>query len=712
MTVTGTVISSAVSEGFDGPVLLTYIKDIEADDIDGEYRDKKMRIFLPPDSDIRPGQRIRVKGKVYLYEKATNPGQFDAFGFYKNRGILCDIRDAELKAAGREYSKTAWFMQKVRNRSEDILNTYLEAEDAAIIKAMLFGNKNEIEDEIKELFRRNGIAHILAISGLHISFLAMLLYRLFTAAGLSVKIRAAVSETAIILYGIMVGFSASSFRAICMFTIFLLSKVFKRTYDMLTAMSFALTLVSLTTPKLLKDSGLALSYLAVLGVGYFNAVYAKNEDEKAAGENIKTGTVGRIGGLISSLKQAVSISLFVFLATLPEILMMYGEAAFYSIILNLVIIPLMSVLLMASISLVIAGYVGFGYVAVLSTIPIKVILGLYKNVCKVLTVHNVGRINIGSPALWQTAFFYILLVAAVNLKGRYRKTGAIFMMLTAVLLLFVHPLKGMDIRMVDIGQGDCMVIRTSDGPFRGTNTYIIDCGSSSKKEPGTRRLIPMLKHFGTHRVDGVFITHPDSDHVNGIEELLNGAREENLKIGRIYMYEGFVSSGELPDVFGRYDITGLRAGMCLSDGRLKFKVLFPYGGYPVTDPNAASLMMDVEYGDFHMLTTGDAGIEGERYITETMRADYDGECQDYSVLKAGHHGSDTSSGEEFLRMTDPEIALISCGRNNSYGHPHKETTDRLKSIGSRIYRTDESGCISIRTDGRSILVDTFVSEGP
>ena len=687
------------------------------------WQQVKVRFYTK--EDLHMGEYIVIRGRVKDFEKASNPGQFDSYSYYHSRGMLFSVNDAVLQANDRMLSPYRQKLYEIRLSGEEVLTRYLDPDDAAIIKAMLFGNKSELGSDIRELFRKNGIAHILAISGLHISFLAMLLYRILGLFMVPTKLKALISEAAIVTYGFMVGFTPSAFRAIFMFSLFLLSKAILRTYDMLTALSAALIPIALLYPGMLFDTGVMLSFLAVAGVGFFYASFVKNIYDP--------------GRRLS----AVGVSFFVFMTTLPVVLDAYYEAAFYSIILNIIIIPLMSVLLVASIILVLFGNWFRPSAAIFI---IKGILWMYKGVCRTMSNYKLLTSNIGAPKIWQVILFYILLVSAVTYRGRYKKAACGLMLVSSLLIMHIHPFKGLNICMLDIGQGDCMVLTASDGIFLPSHTYIIDCGSSSKKAVGERRLIPLLKYYGIDRVEAVFITHPDSDHINGIEELLAKAYDENVKIGRICVFSGFIGDGALKNIEKMTDMsecgdlyradetamteqvnngtamrsspplmTPLSEGMMIKDGRLKFHVIYPGKGHDITDPNEASLVMHVEYGDFDMLTTGDAGKIAEEYIVERFKTpqirgtgEIDGrDDMDVDVLKVGHHGSSTSTGDKLLSLTDPEVAIISCGLANSYGHPHKETLKRLNEHDVNIYRTDRSGAVILHTDGKKYSVSTF-----
>ncbi len=680
---------------------------------------QQVRVSLPEDSSVHMGEYIMVRGKVRMFERATNPGQFDSYEYYYDRGILCALTSSVLTASDRKWSVMRQALYDMRMTGESILGRYLKQDDAAIIKAMLFGNKNEIDGDTRELFRKNGIAHILAISGLHISFFAMLFYKLLGVFTVPIWARALMSEAAIVLYGTMVGYTPSSFRAIFMFSVFLLSVTCKRTYDMLTALSMSLMIIALCRPAMLFDTGLKLSFMAVIGVGFFAAMYGRNISAKR-------------------VPSVLSVSAFVFLATLPVLLSAYYEAAFYSILLNLLIIPLMSVLLTSSVILVLLG-------AMFRPIPviriIELILDIYKGLCRILSGIESLRSNIGAPSICQIVLFYAILMLSVMYRGRYRRLLSVVSIFVAVVILYIHPTRGLDVWMLDVGQGDCMVLRASDSFLTSSHTYIIDCGSSSKRSVGENRLIPMLKYYGVDRVDAVFITHPDADHINGLGQLITDAAKENLVIDNIYVFSGFLDDPalkEMTDVSDmtemseerrvaqtnssmltrwvnraceglaekhdhKYEMTGMDKGMKLCDGLLTFNVLYPERGHDIADPNDASLVMDISYGAFHMITTGDIGQNAE----DSIIREYDDSGIDADFLKVAHHGSGGSSSDGFLDLVKPEISVISCGKDNSYGHPHNETLQRLTEHGTSIYRTDRMGAIMLHTDGKRQYLCTF-----
>lgn len=702
--------------------------------------------YFSPEEQLKIGQYIEFEGELSYFDRASNPGEFDAYEYYRNISVLYAVYNCRISRAGKDYAHIGNKLYEIRLKGEDILQKKLGTEDAAIMKAMIFGNKSEISEDVKEQFQKNGIAHILAISGLHISLIAMGIYKLLGLLGISVKLRVLLSETVLILYGYMVGFPISAVRAITMFSIYLCAKLILRTYDLMTALSVSMAVVSLLWPGRIFDAGTQLSFFAVAGIGLFMARFEKN-------------VVKPPGWMSPAL-----VSFFVFAATLPVLLNTYYEVALYSVLLNLVIIPLMSILMFSGIGLVMLGGLtalmssalkGIGYPGDrMLTVIVSGILWLYKGTCAFLTEKGMGRFNVGCPKWWQTALFFLLLFVAtgaakgmgqgnekvnnlngkdkVNVSsgngkmcdvlGKWNGTLISFLRFTVIMIiafciLFAKTDRGMKVWMLDVGQGDCMIIRSDSGKY-----YVIDGGSTSKKNVGERIIIPALKYYGVNEIEAVFITHPDEDHMNGIMELLDNQAKERLRVKKVYVFEGFLQDEKMDEKIdeiskiakaGGTKVEGLKSGNGLSDGRLDIRVLYPERGHETTDLNNASLVMKVTYGEFCMLTTGDVEAKGEHEIASLMddatekRAT--SEKGSYDILKVAHHGSSSSSSEELLDNIRPKVALISVGENNRYGHPHKEVLERLAASNAMIIRTDESGaiCAKIGKDGSVVQFTTF-----
>ncbi|MCR5831458.1 MAG: MBL fold metallo-hydrolase [Lachnospiraceae bacterium] len=288
------------------------------------------------------------------------------------------------------------------------------------------------------------------------------------------------------------------------------------------------------------------------------------------------------------------------------------------------------------------------------------------------------------------------------------------MIMSSCLVLFIHPCKDLEIRNVDVGQGDCALITGDDIP-----AVLIDGGSSDIKEVADNRIIPVLRSNRVPVIDWCFLTHMDSDHVNGVIGLL-----ENDTSG-IYIERLVVSAASLSDAADGENVSRLLAAakkrgtdvitmsagdvlrlngariICLSPA--KESILRRTSGSSNTDENDNSLVLRLEYKGFSALFTGDIGEEVEKTIADSI-----GDC-DY--LKVAHHGSRNSTSGDFLKRADPELSVISAGVNNSYGHPHKETVERLKGTGTRIYITADDGEVIMTVDEGIVRVVTMVGNG-
>ena len=262
--------------------------------------------------------------------------------------------------------------------------------------------------------------------------------------------------------------------------------------------------------------------------------------------------------------------------------------------------------------------------------------------------------------------------------------------------------KTLEITFLDVGQGDCIFLKNGNGM-----KVLMDGGSSDEKKVGIYRIIPFLKSKGIGELDYVIVTHADSDHMNGIVELLEKRKESGIKINHLVLpktgliednYEKLVNLAEESKI----PILYIKAGDRFQEGELRMTCLHPTIDFIPENTNSYSVVLQVEYGTFKALFTGDLEENGEEVLLES------GNLEDIFLLKVAHHGSKYSTKEEFLNIVKPEISIISSGEGNSYGHPHKELLERLESVGSKIMNTAESEQITVSIKGRKIRIDEYL----
>jgi len=273
-------------------------------------------------------------------------------------------------------------------------------------------------------------------------------------------------------------------------------------------------------------------------------------------------------------------------------------------------------------------------------------------------------------------------------------------LIPALCVLLYRGISCVQITMLDVGQGDSFVIRTTTG-----STYLIDGGSTTENQIGEYRILPFLKQGGVRVVDGIFLSHEDADHINGVVELLEMIKQSraDLVVRKIILpgwdnIEDFEELVKLAQEL-KIELCEFNVGDKMLDGEMRITCLHPNGENYQDRSNEGSMVLRLDYKDFSMLFTGD--LEGR--AEETLLGTY-GEVD---ILKVGHHGSKTGCSKALLLECRPKAAMISCGEDNLYGHPHEEVLKRLEEENIEVYRTDQYGAVTIRTDGEKIDLKTY-----
>ena len=674
------------------------------------------------------GSLIKVTGVYRRFSEASNPGEFDQRAYYRTLKIGGKLTNTKLLGAGRGYSRLTEALYRLKLYWKDRLYRILPEKEASVMSTMLLGEKAELDSSVKELYKRNGIVHILSISGLHITIIGMGIYRLLRRGGLPAWLCALAGGAILIFYGLLTGLGVSACRAIGMYLIRMLGEIWGRTYDMLTALGVAGAVTVLENPLYLTHAGFLLSYGAVLGMGVLNPVLLPEEKpvpvlryEDGRGKLLARKLMQKLRmGLTEAFCAGISITA----ATLPVLLWFYYEVPVYSLLLNLPVLALMKPVMTAGmLAMLVPGMEWLGMVD-------RVILAGYELLCRLCAGLPFHTWNPGKPRGWQVVCYYVILFGWLfwNAAGKKRNAGkkvwnagkcrlSKILLLTALVTTMsfqVFPRE--KVTFLDVGQGDCICISTLAG-----ENYLFDCGSTSRSQVGNYVLVPFLKQEGISRLDGVFVSHSDADHCNGVKELLEMGEDCGIAIERLILPEtaasaqyeageagqGFLQLLEAAAQSGRkspLQVEYIKTGDSFRSGKVRFTCLHPPKGFNAGDANACSECFLVEFSGMSLLLTGDVEGTGEELLQKELERRG---VRDITILKTAHHGSRNSTREELLQLLKPQMAVISCGQDNRYGHPHEELLQRLEKAGTVIMQTPQEGAITVTFEKRSALVRSF-----
>lgn len=725
-----------------------------------ENKANRMIVYLKDEGfeELKIGQKVVLKGTYQNFSLPENDGQFNMRRYYRIRGYEAFVTKAHVIGRGKHYSKYKEWLFLTKEKTKRLYGYYMDDEYAGTLSAMVLGDKTGLDEDVKDLYQAAGISHILSLSGLHIATVGMFVFTAFCTAGVGSLVASIFSTMIMISYGVMTGLSTSTIRALVMFLLAVVARNIGRTYDLLSGVCLSSILLLFENPYYVYDSGFLMSYFSVIGIALIYPVLfdlteiksSKSEARKYISKitTKKDKVLHKARQTIDLIincdvymrvRQSVCISLAASIATFPVVINSFYKTSRYSMIINIVVVPLMSIILGMGI---ISGIIGNslvkiplfrGIVFVLLSITQKII-ELYSLICEKIIAVRGNVWIVGKSSLWQNVV-YITIVASVcylnerksyrqsNCENRADKVGEehfyektrrelmyrmkiIMLLIMAVLVISVRKTPEYEINVLSVGQGACNVIRG-----KGAHVIMIDGGSTDVNDVYKYRICPFILSKGIDEIDYVFVTHPDADHISGIKEMLED-KTKDIRVNNLVLS---VRDDELMRLAKE---NGVKTHIMYAGDRICFKEVQINCVSPSAltsgnemrndaDINDLSLVLRVDYGDkFSAIFPGDISSEVEKGLVKERKNKPMISSVDF--LSVPHHGSKYSSCEDFLQTLNPRICTISSGAHNSYGHPHKETLERLDKCAndSRIFRTDKSGQITIMVN-RNIMIRQF-----
>ncbi len=652
-------------------------------------------------SKLQYGEEIELKGEFIEPQTARNKGGFNYKKYLKTLKIYGTINVEKVVILEKNrINPILKFSNNIHIKIEEQIEKYLDEKQAGILKGILLGDSKKVEEEIQENFRISNISHVLAVSGMHVNYIILgmnfLLKPLF-----GKRRTRKITIIFLVFYMFITGFSASIVRAGVMGIIIILGKLIHRKEDTWTSISISLLILLINNPFSILNISLQLSFAGTMGLVLFNK---------------------KIPGIFS-------ITLCAQIMIFPIMIYHFNIFGTYFLITNLLAGIIIGPIIVIGILGIFSSIFSFTMAKILFLI-VKVSVEILILISKFSEL-SMAKIYLPTPRIWQIIIYYIIvffiksiyevysekkptatfirvknLLALAKYKFRKNKRKNINKIMSILMILLItftiikKQCNILNINFVDVGQGDsCFIITPKK------KTILVDGGGSQSKEfdVGKSTLLPYILNKGYTQLDYIVISHFDYDHVGGILYIMQEIKVKNIIIGKQFEdsknYEKFVNLVQQKDIKVRI----VEAGEDIKiEKNLNFNVVWPNSKSQISDNsiNNNSLVFKMKYKKFSMLFTGDIEEIAEKKILQTCNV----KNLESLVLKVPHHGSKTSSSQEFLDAVRPKIALIGVGKNNKFGHPSDITLEKFKMYDTKVYRTDQKGEITLKTDGNKIKI--------
>jgi competence protein ComEC len=661
-------------------------------------------IVLTPSCGIRlnSGDKIIFRGKVGNLSRARNPGDFNLKSYYQLNGIAGRVyingsEDVLCISRLNRFDFKRDVVERLRNYMRGKVKTFMTGEEAELARAMVIGERLGISKELNEQFINTGTVHILAVSGLHVGFFTGILMIIASLLRIPRKVRFFSIAPVLILYAMVVGMTPSVTRAVIMALVFLFGHFLQRQSQILNSLGFAALLILAFSPSQLFAPGFQLSFVAVLSIALLH--------QRILGVLRSSYPSLRDNPYLNSMLSFALLTVSATIGTVPLTTYYFHRVSLVSVFANFLIVPLAGL------------FISMVFASLFIGIFLPGLAALYGSVAQVfghaIIQLNVliGKMRISHIAIndvqWSFAFLYFLwffLVAAFANGGPSPRRKVLWgkiifsILLGANLILYAnifgvkHEAK---LFVLDVGQGDAILVQLPDG-----KNMLVDSGLKFRNyDIGERVIVPFLKRNGVEKIDYFVITHLHSDHIGGAVSVIRNVRVDNFIYPEQFSRSAawaktvaFVSQLKIP-------ARSIRAGVILdSASTCRVYVLHPNRKYVGEGGlaykarfNDGSIVLKVCIGEKSFLLVGDIGKRVEHDLVRVY-----GNFLASDVYKAGHHGSNTSSSIEFLKVVHPSYAVISVGANNKFGHPSPEVISEMKKENIKIWRTDSLGAAYFR----------------
>lgn len=592
------------------------------------------------------GDKIKVKGTLITPSKNTNQNTFNyqKYLYYKKIYYLVEATSINKIANNHNYLYT------IKNTLYQKIN---KLKSSNYIKTLLFCD-NTLSKEIKESYRINGISHLFSVSGMHINFFVSIIYLYLNKITYNKRIKYLITNIFIIAYLILFP-SSSLLRSAVMSILYSINYLLKLKIKKIDILLLTLGVSLLINPFIIYDLGYIYSYT----ITFFLVLSSSTLKKK------------------NKINKIIYISLLSFLVSIPITIYNSYEINIISILLNIILVPIISIIILP---LTILTYI----------FPIlDSILYLFTNTLETISLFiskiNITKIIFPKPSLLIIVLYYIIFLLS------YQNKKYFYLNIILLIIIYISPYlnSNFEVVMFEVGEADCHLIKY---PYN-KNTILIDTGKNEYKIKN--EVIPYLKSIGIKKIDYLIITHGDEDHIGGSITLIN-----NFQVKNVILNKGTFTDIE-KELIKNLNKKKIPYQININKINLSNHTIYLLNNTKYNNENDNSIITYFTYQKYKFLYMGDASINTEDNLLENYN------LNNISILKVGHHGSNTSSSKDFISQINPSISLISVGENNIYHHPNKEVINNLSK--SRIYRTDINNMVKLTINSKGILKVTTIT---
>ena len=685
------------------------------------YQSTQIYIEVKKDVEFEYGDKVILQGEFRKGSEQRNTGGFDYQLYLKSIHIYGTLKVENYQKISSDNAN--WISKSIHTIklviAENIEKT-LEKEEAQIVKGLILGDATALEEELKAKFQIANISHVLAVSGMHIIYIVIGIEVVFKK-WLGKRNVKYVIIFGLVFYMALTGYTSSIVRAGIMGMMNILAFLVYRKNDIWTSIAISLGIILIQNPYAITGVGLQLSYLGTIGIILFNKNIKQYLDNvKWIKNNIQLKKSKRISKIVENLKDMISVTLSAQTMILPIMLYHFNMIGIYFVVANILVSIIIGPIMFLSIIFIFSSFI---HLQISQFISIFLSLGI-QILMQISNLANLpfSKIYVPTPSVLFIFIYYIGILAGNqiyviytskylngtkrrvknlialmkyrlyekkkktkkiyqkilrerNIKAFIKRTYKGIFLIIFLIGIYQFP-KDLEIHFLDVGQGDSCFIIT---PNR--KTILIDGGGSTSStfDVGKDILIPYLLDKGYTKLDYVFISHFDQDHVGGVLSLL-----EELKVGQIFISK----QGETSDNYEAFleivaeknlKVQEVKMGDKMTIGDVTFHILWPTENHIEENIlNNNAMVMKLQYKSFSMLFTGDIEEVAEKKMLDTYKNHLD--MLKATVLKVAHHGSKSSSTEEFLKAVNSKVAMIGVGENNMFGHPNNAVLERLQAF--------------------------------